>query len=144
VAAIAENQVRMKGKKITIQVEKELPDGRDVFLGDKTRVMQIMNNLANNAVKFTTNGTVEIGYKLKGSILVLYVRDTGAGIDPRLQKSIFDRFIQTDETIREAHGGTGLGLAIVKGFSELMGGSVQVESAPGKGSEFIVRLPTRR
>jgi signal transduction histidine kinase len=103
-----------------------------------------MNNLANNAVKFTSQGTVEIGYKLVESVLMLYVRDSGIGIDPRQQKSIFDRFIQTDETIREAQGGTGLGLAIVKGFSELMGGSVQVNSVPGRGSEFIVSLPAKR
>ncbi|MFN8208076.1 MAG: ATP-binding protein [Bacteroidales bacterium] len=141
--AIAENQVRVKGKKINIRVITALPDGRDVFTGDKTRVMQILNNLANNAVKFTNEGTIEIGYRQEKTTLVLFVKDSGIGIEPRLQKRIFERFIQTDETMKEATGGTGLGLAIVKGLAELMGGSVEVVSVPGKGSEFTVRLPVK-
>ncbi len=115
--------------------------------GDPHRLRQILANLIGNAVKFTEKGCVEVEATADFSadpesfVLRVVVRDTGIGIPPERQSLIFDRFSQVDTSLTRQFGGTGLGLAITKQLAELMGGSVELSSKPGQGSEFRVDLP---
>jgi signal transduction histidine kinase len=121
----------------------ELPPELPLVLGDGPRLRQVARNLISNAVKFTpAGGQVTVSAAVEPGWLVMRVRDTGVGISPEHQEHIFERFYQVDTV--GAHGrfqGQGLGLAIVRIITEGHGGSVAVESAPGAGSTFIVRLP---
>jgi CheY-like chemotaxis protein len=112
---------------------------------DVLRVTQVMKNLINNAIKFTREGSVEIGCRLgaSGQTVDLYVRDTGIGIAPQHFEMIFEQFRQLDGSNTRKFGGTGLGLAICKNLVKLMGGRIWVESEPEKGSLFHVELPRK-
>jgi len=141
IGSLAENQAELKKKEIQIRVIKGLHDGSDYITLDKQRLIQILANLAGNAVKFSEAGYVEIGYSVKNNLLEFYVKDTGIGIPETMHEIIFERFRQVEDTCKKAYGGTGLGLAIVKGLAGLMGGTVSLDSKPGAGSVFYVRLP---
>ncbi len=115
------------------------------FIGDSSRIRQILFNLVGNAVKFTDQGSVSIylanGGKGNGKKdLTISVIDTGIGIAPNKMNEIFDKFIQADPSITRRYGGTGLGLAISKSLAEQMGGSITVESKVGVGSTFVLHL----
>ncbi|MEY2937130.1 MAG: hypothetical protein RL033_7879 [Pseudomonadota bacterium] len=118
---------------------------RDVGLSlDRSMFEKILMNLLGNALKFThRGGRVEVELRLLGDSFELSVSDTGIGIALADQERIFERFQQADATATRQYGGTGLGLALVREFSQLMGGSAGVESEPGRGSRFFVRLPCR-
>lgn len=110
-------------------------------LGDITRFRQILTNLVSNAIKFTEDGTVEIlsrAEKLtdKKWNIQFSVKDTGIGIPDHVKNRLFQTFSQVDASTTRKFGGTGLGLAISKGLCEKMGGTIRVESEPGKGSLF--------
>ena len=112
---------------------------------DNVRLMQVMDNLLNNAVKFTQSGditTLKVERdEIKNEVLIT-ISDTGIGIAKELQSRLFDPFTQVDNSLDRSSGGLGLGLAIVKGMVELHGGSVEVFSEGiGKGSQFTIRLP---
>jgi len=111
--------------------------------GDPTRLEQIVSNLLDNAVKYTpSGGRVELTIVAAGREAVLTVRDTGVGIAQDILPSIFDLFVQGNQTLERSEGGLGLGLTIVKRLVELHGGTVSASSAgPNRGSEFVVRLP---
>lgn len=121
----------------------------ELLLGDPFRLQQILTNLINNAIKFTSEGevkvTVEISEDIRSeataSILKFSVKDTGIGISKKDQKSLFKRFNQVDNTITRKYGGTGLGLAITMSLIKLLGGTIDVESDKNIGSTFIVELP---
>jgi signal transduction histidine kinase/BarA-like signal transduction histidine kinase len=103
---------------------------------------QVLNNLISNSIKFTKEGEIEINCQLLPSNdLFFSVKDTGIGIEKDKLSKIFDSFMQADETIHRKFGGTGLGLAISKGLVELWGGTMQVESMPGKGATFTFTMP---
>lgn len=109
--------------------------------GDPGRIRQILLNLCGNAIKFTPSGTIVISVSLEQEsteqvTLKFAVSDTGIGIPPEAMKKIFHSFSQVDSSTTRKYGGTGLGLAISKSLSELMGGSIGVESEEGKGSTF--------
>jgi CheY-like chemotaxis protein len=112
---------------------------------DVLRITQVMKNLINNAIKFTQDGSIEIGCKLSatGKTVVLYVKDTGIGIDPEHFDLIFDQFRQVDGSNTRKFGGTGLGLAICRNLVRLMDGKIWVESEPAKGALFQVELPIK-
>ncbi len=121
------------------------PDIRRWIKGDPMRLRQVLVNLVGNAIKFTEEGEVCISAKLVGetetaATLEFSVRDTGIGIPPERQSEIFDSFIQADGTTTRKYGGTGLGLTISRQIVGLMGGQLEVESTPGKGSTFRFRL----
>jgi signal transduction histidine kinase/ActR/RegA family two-component response regulator len=121
------------------------PDARGVYLGDPTRVRQVLFNLISNALKFTEQG--EIGVlieRLADGDLRLSVSDTGVGIDPAHLDRIFGQFEQADATSTRRFGGTGLGLAICRDLCGLMGGAITAESEPGRGSRFVITLPLPR
>lgn len=110
-----------------------------VVAGDKGRMMQIISNLLSNAVKFTQAGEVRLQATYAGSWLTVMVSDTGTGMDKEQLSRIFQPFTRLENA--EAHEGFGLGLAITKGLTELLGGTIAVESETDKGSTFTVRLP---
>jgi len=114
----------------------------EIFVvADKERLHQIFNNLISNALKFTSEGFIELGCKQLSNLIEFHVKDTGIGISPEFQEIIFDRFRQVDATYTRKYGGNGLGLAISKNLVELMGGKIRVESELGKGSTFFFTLP---
>ncbi len=118
------------------------PDDQDLTLiTDHTRFRQILTNLLNNALKFTDKGYIHFGYKEEKNHILFYIEDSGPGIPEEQQEKIFERFIQGNMTPSRSHGGTGLGLSISKRLVELMGGTISVESTPGKGSTFSFLLP---
>jgi signal transduction histidine kinase/CheY-like chemotaxis protein len=111
------------------------------ILGDPTRTSQVITNLVDNAIKFTTKGTVSISIRLKEHTdhtvtLKIAVRDTGIGISAEKQKMIFERFTQANSSISRSFGGTGLGLSICKRILELQGSNLELQSEPEKGSVF--------
>lgn len=114
------------------------------FIGDASRIRQILINLAGNAVKFTEAGGVRITAILTPNNLVAFVvEDSGPGIAADQLQTVFDRYRQADNSATRKHGGTGLGLAISKEFVELMGGKIGVQSTLGKGSKFWFVLPLK-
>ncbi len=121
------------------------PKVPDYVRGDPGRVRQVLTNLVGNAFKFTQMGEVEIHCYLKETTgdsvrLGFSIRDTGIGIPPEKQSSMFDSFTQADASTSRKYGGTGLGLAISKKLTELMGGTIGIVSAPGEGSIFSFSL----
>ena len=119
-------------------------EGEPVYVdGDAARLEQVLNNLVDNALKYTPGGgRVTIGTERTGETAMVRVRDTGQGIRTELLAHVFDLFVQEQQSLDRSRGGLGLGLALVKRLVELHGGSVAVWSAgPGQGSEFTVRLP---
>jgi signal transduction histidine kinase/CheY-like chemotaxis protein len=118
-------------------------DGRldKMLVGDPTRASQVINNLVQNAIKFTKDGSVRLSITVDTVLpetitLTVRVQDTGIGIPKEKQDMIFDRFTQADSSTSRSYGGTGLGLAISKKILELQGVILQLESEPGKGSCF--------
>ncbi|MEN8229681.1 MAG: PAS domain S-box protein [Bacteroidota bacterium] len=132
---------RMENKNIEILI-KEVKEDCEIET-DVIRIMQVMKNLINNAIKFTEKGSVEIGYKKANNDqnIILYVQDTGIGIASEHFNLIFDQFRQIDGSNTRKFGGTGLGLAICKNLIHLMGGKIWVESETGGGALFQVELP---
>lgn len=135
-----------KGLNLFYRIEPTLPR---LQVGDPTRLRQIIVNLLSNAIKFTGHGKVGIEMKSEGgesgdeAAMILRVMDTGTGISAEHRKELFRPFQQGDASIARRYGGTGLGLALCKRLVQLMGGSIDVESAEGQGSVFTVRLPLR-
>lgn len=119
----------------------EIPENLPPVMADENRVVQILYNLVGNAVKFTVNGQVKITAADKGNMVQVCISDTGEGIPEDMLEDIFKTFEQVDTSITRRHGGTGLGLPITKRLVELQGGSIHVESQPGKGSRFTFMLP---
>ena len=108
---------------------------------DLTKVRQMLFNLLSNACKFTRAGTVTLGVTREDQVLVFRVSDTGVGMTSEQLGRLFQAFSQAEASTARRYGGTGLGLAITKRFCEMMGGEIRVESTPGKGSAFTIRLP---
>jgi len=131
-------QVTQRGIDLIVDLETGLPP----IPADPLRLRQILLNLAGNAVKFTERGSVSIAARAASDTIEIVVRDTGVGIDPGVMPFIFDEFRQGDSSTARRYGGTGLGLAITRRLVAMHGGTIDVESAPGVGSSFVVRLPT--
>ncbi len=123
----------------------------ECFYADSHRLSRCIVNVIGNAIKYTESGGVTITTQLEDSpkdphfkVLTIDVKDTGIGIDPDKIDSIFDSFTQADASIERKYGGTGLGLNITQKILELMDGNIYVESHPGLGSTFTIRLPLQR
>ncbi|WP_434361146.1 ATP-binding protein [Parasalinivibrio latis] len=134
-----------KSKGIDLVLKSDVPAGLAIR-SDKARLTQILFNLLSNAVKFTHFGhiSVEVAIKKQESgkpVLHVVVEDTGIGISEASQKQLFQPFVQADSTSTREYGGSGLGLAIVKSLLELLSGSINVASEPGKGSRFSFQFP---
>ena len=133
------------GVELLLAMPPKLPSA---LVGDPSRLGQVLLNLANNAVKFTERGEVIVAIKIveqcaQSVNLRFEVRDTGIGMSPEEQQRLFQPFSQVDASISRRYGGTGLGLAISGNLVQLMGGELQVTSAPGAGSRFYFTLPFR-
>lgn len=131
-------------KDIEFRVIKPLPDDESIIITDRSKLQQVLDNLLNNAFKFTSEGHITLGYEKKDQKVRFYVEDTGIGISPIDQEKIFERFMQVESTFSRSYGGTGLGLSISKGLVELLGGKIKVSSVPGQGSAFQFVLPGRQ
>ncbi len=139
-----------KGIDLLVTLAPKLPVW---VVGDRQRLQQALVNLLGNAIKFTGRGAVRMSVALEGAdgtngtngaeggFLRFEVSDTGIGIAPSQLEAIFEPFTQADGSITRLYGGTGLGLAITRNLASLMSGSVQVQSTPGTGSRFTLRLP---
>ncbi|MEM1229477.1 MAG: ATP-binding protein [Pseudomonadota bacterium] len=130
--------VAQKGISLALAIEPDMPAQ---VLADSSRVKQILGNLINNAIKFTEQGEVRIHAAWEAPNLIVAIDDDGIGIAAEQQPLLFERFQQADSSISRRFGGTGLGLAICDQLCRLMGGSISVESEPGRGSCFTVKLP---
>lgn len=127
-----------KGLVMELNMADDLP--ATIFV-DGQRVRQILNNLLNNAIKFTDNGKVALSLRRDGARLAFVVSDTGRGIPADEQEHIFEKFRQLDQFVTRDQGGTGLGLALAREFAHLLSGDLVVESEPGAGSTFTLFLP---
>jgi signal transduction histidine kinase/streptogramin lyase/ActR/RegA family two-component response regulator len=126
-----------KGLTLAVEVADDAPR---YVVGDALRVKQILLNLANNALKFTERGGVTLALLRADGGVVFRVADSGPGMSEAVRARLFGRFEQADG-VTGRYGGSGLGLAICRELAQLMGGRIEVESAPGSGSTFDVRLP---
>jgi|GEM_PF-5499474 len=145
---IIEEQAQGKNLHLTFSRDPALPE---YFMGDRTRLVQVIINLLSNAVKFTPeNGSVSLCVKLleehPGDIVSVYIEvaDTGIGITQEQKKKLFKPFEQAEKNTSSQYGGTGLGLTILKRIVEMMDGSVGVTSEPGKGSVFYCDVKMKR
>lgn len=136
---LCENIVRSMEMKVSEGValvfDSNLPQYH--LISDRNRLHQVISNFVNNAIKFTSQGSIRVGYQMKGEELVFYVQDTGIGIDKEQQLHIFERFVKLNSFVP----GTGLGLSICQSIIEQLGGRIGVDSELGKGSRFWFRLP---
>jgi signal transduction histidine kinase len=138
--------------------------GKCTIYHDPLRIKQVVTNLVSNAIKFTDKGEVRVELMVHAlpenadetpqgsetdastaiaSDILIAVRDTGIGIDPEFQRTIFEQFRQVDQSSTRRYGGTGLGLAITEQLVRMMGGKISLESTVGKGSTFTVEMPCR-
>ncbi|MEM6845427.1 MAG: ATP-binding protein [Bacteroidota bacterium] len=136
-------KVEEQNVRLVFDTDEHLPDA---LVGDPIRINQILNNLVNNAVKFTEKGSVEVTTRIASQTdrsyqVEIAIKDTGIGIATEKLEHIFGSFEQAQGDITRRYGGTGLGLSIVKKLVELMQGEIWVESTEGEGSVFTVRLP---
>jgi CheY-like chemotaxis protein/anti-sigma regulatory factor (Ser/Thr protein kinase) len=128
-----------------IRLDLNLAEGvRGVYLGDSTRVRQILQNLISNGLKFTERGAVSIDILAREAGLEFIVSDTGVGIPADRLPMLFQKFEQADASTTRRYGGTGLGLAICRELANAFGGSIRAESIEGHGTKFSVYLPLLR
>jgi PAS domain S-box-containing protein len=118
------------------------------FVGDKNKIEHILDNLVDNAIKFTAKGNVKVEFQLDYStndrvFLVIIVSDTGIGVAPEMLERIFEKFEQGEHYLKKKYSGAGLGLAIVKQLTEFMGGTISLKSTLDVGSIFTVSIPIR-
>ncbi|WP_292154634.1 ATP-binding protein [Brevundimonas sp.] len=150
-ACIDVNRAKAEDKGLTFEIERH-EAARGAFVGDSTRIRQVLGNLLSNAVKFTARGGVSVHIQVTEDTLgddgrhtlTLEVRDTGVGFPSEHAERMFERFSQADGSITRRFGGTGLGLSICRSLVEIMGGEISATSTPNLGSRFTVRLPLER
>lgn len=141
VKTIVSDRATAKGLEFVTSISAQLPR---FVVGDPTRLRQILINLLVNAVKFTERGSVELRIAPEEGRIHFSVRDTGIGMDQEALSRLFKPFSQADDSVTRKFGGTGLGLLISKELIEAMGGSIEVESAPGVGTVFWFWLPLQQ
>ena len=126
---------------LNLQPVLNLTDKMSVFKLDKFKLNQVLENLISNSLKYTKTGYIRFGYDLERDRIKFFVEDTGIGIEPKYHEKIFQRFFREESQISYHYRGTGLGLTISKSFVEAMGGTIHLDSSPGKGSTFYFTLP---
>ncbi len=139
VVAIAEPLARDKNLDFRVDIR----DGDALLEIDDGKLRQILLNLVSNAVKFTRRGSVRLAARIEGDDAVFTIADTGIGIAREHQRSIFEAFWQVESASTRQAGGTGLGLSVSRGLTQLLGGSLDVESEIDRGSTFTVRVPMK-
>jgi signal transduction histidine kinase len=131
-----------KGLELRCNPTKE--DLETYFYSDPELIYSVLQKLLWNALKFTSEGFIEVGYAISEVAIVFFVKDTGIGVDDVQKSFIFEYFRQGDETISRRHEGNGIGLAIARAYVEILGGKIWVEGAPGQGATFSFSLPYHR
>jgi two-component system phosphate regulon sensor histidine kinase PhoR len=124
-----------------VHVHAELSDSLQA-IGDPGRTREILLNLASNAVRYTTKGSILFSGRRADGMVGVAVRDTGCGIEPEHWSRIFDRFYRVDRSRSRAHGGAGLGLTVARLLAELQQGRIEVQSTLDEGSTFVLWLPS--
>lgn len=138
VAAAHAEAARERGLTLALTLQPSLPAQ---LVCDEQRLTQVLSHLLSNAVKFTVEGTVHLRAQGELEAVLFEVEDTGPGIAPEFHDSVFERFHQAEGLANHEHGGTGLGLALARGLARAMGGSLALQSRPGEGARFTLRLP---
>ena len=139
--AIVYNNIKFeKNKNLSFLIDNRIDENLSI-ISDKLRIQQIINNLINNAFKFTEKGYVKLTSVYEDRFLSIKIEDTGVGIDEEKQSVIFDRFRQEEDETAHFYGGSGLGLSISKSLAQMLGGNIFLTSEKGKGSVFELRLP---
>lgn len=133
--------LQTKKRNIDLFLRNELVDSQNFVLIDDSKLLKILHNLLENAIKFTNEGFVELGCSVKNERIHFYVKDTGIGIKQDLISTVFDLFRQADPTIASQYGGLGIGLAIVKENVILLGGEIHIESKLGVGTQISFSVP---
>lgn len=128
-------------KNLNLELRSGLPDAEATVKSDVALLSRILNNLLDNAVKFTDSGRIELGYRVEGQELTLYVNDTGIGVAEEKFERIFERFVQEENGLTRGFGGLGLGLSISKESAALLNARLWVESQKGQGSTFYLTIP---
>ena len=136
-----EYKFRAHDKGIELRIASATQEEDFSIYSDQVKIKQVLINFVGNALKFTDNGFIEIGMKVSDDLVEFFVKDTGLGISVAHREEIFERFRQVEESSTRKYGGNGLGLAISKSLIEMLGGTIGMESEPGKGSTFYFTLP---
>ncbi len=129
-----------KNNVLKLRLETAMPE---MVMLDRMRFSQVLNNLLTNAIKFTAEGCVEVVARFENDVLAVSVKDTGAGIEPRYQSRVFERFRHGNPLLSGVYGGTDIGLNECKSIVELMGGRIWFETMVGAGSTFFLEIPLR-
>lgn len=133
--------IRQRKEHLTFYVQTGNQEPDFSVYTDTVRIRQIITNLVGNAIKFTDEGFIELGYRIRGEKIEFYIRDSGIGIPVDQQNHIFERFGQVKEVAARNLSGTGLGLTITKNLVELLGGRIWLDSYPAEGSTFWFSIP---
>lgn len=130
-------------QKKSLHIFTQFPDtiNDTLIYSDESKVTQVISNLIDNAIKFTSSGHIEIGFNTTANEIEFHIKDTGIGIKKAEMSHVFDRFYQSDNSYTRDHDGAGLGLSICKGITDLLYGSIRLKSIAGKGTTFYVSLP---
>lgn len=129
-----------------VELRMKFPDETEEYETetDEVKLRQILTNLISNALKFTSQGYIEVGFFREDGFLEFYVKDTGIGIDPKHHEEIFERFWRVDHSDLSLFRGLGIGLTLSRSFVQLMGGNIWLHSEPGKGSTFYFTIPFKK
>jgi len=138
---VAYYRLQAQGKNLNFTFQNLLPENLEKIVCDSRKLRQILNNLLENAIKFTKKGSIDLTVSKINNQLVFEILDTGIGIEPSLQQLVFERFRQGENSLTRKFGGLGLGLSLTKSYVDLIGGEIQVESTPEQGSKFILKIP---
>ncbi len=136
-----EYEDKITEKELGFNLYKALDNKQCSVFVDEVKLQQVLINLLLNAIKFTPEGNIVMGYRIDNNFIEFYIEDSGIGIETNMQDVIFERFRQAELTLSRKFGGTGLGLAIAKSFVEIMGGKIWVKSELMKGSTFYFTIP---
>ena len=132
---------RPRAERKALALEVHLPKTEALVIGDESLLRQLLNNLIDNAIKFTESGRIDVTVTAQDAVVGIDVTDTGVGIEPETAERLFDRFFRSDASHSRVIEGTGLGLAIVRSIARIHGGTVTAAPRPGGGSIFHVVLP---
>jgi signal transduction histidine kinase len=135
------SKTKLTSDNIEIVLDNQIPEERSRIVTDEGKLEKIVGNLVENAIKFTYEGYILISCSVAENFLLISVKDTGIGIDEKVQETIFERFRQEDENFSKLYDGLGLGLAIVKDNIDIMDGEIEVISEKGKGAVFSCKIP---
>jgi signal transduction histidine kinase/CheY-like chemotaxis protein len=133
--------IKANEKNLSLQLENNLSEYQSIILIDSSKLLKILNNLVENALKFTKSGYVKISCNPSDGKVMFHIKDSGIGIAQDKINQIFDRFCQGDNTISHQYGGLGLGLSIARENAELLGSQIFVESSLGFGTDFYFSIP---